>query len=524
MNSTAFLLSANSNSKVDGNQISFGTVDFQPHPPTLTPVFASLDQEMDLTIGSLNFCVGSLGSIRLSDLTKSDRSAGKTATMAISESSVGSFSEINSQVSFTTIENIEEKIEELDEIMGNLDLGEAMDHSSFSQIFSKNTLEDFTTRNGGVSSNVHQVCVIITEAAEQNDGVDNIVVNTQGNNPRSNSRKEKEKIYVSAREWRIIMSAINHGTEVPADLRREVLMGYQYALHQQKKKLREEKSELRRSQEDNSASSRSYWDKYSETSDSSEERHHEPKHSRRKTTWPRKEDRAKSINTPLLDEEEDFIQEMPEAAVVAAHAYLLTMQPEPRDPQEHMHQAAIKILELVGDELKQKSSGKKSTYHEHTGRRSRRCQSPQSQRTNSPGKTDHEARREDARNIITQARVNKARYAWDAENYEDKDKEMGALCFTQRVCRTRVPKGFKLPHDQQKYDGSQEPKLWLSDYLQAVQILGGSRATAMQRLQLHLTGAARPWLSALPDDSIRSWGELENQFTRNFRSMYKRPA
>jgi hypothetical protein len=44
------------------------------------------------------------------------------------------------------------------------------------------------------------------------------------------------------------MSAINNGTEVPADSRREVLMGYQYALHQHKKKLREEKNELRRSQ------------------------------------------------------------------------------------------------------------------------------------------------------------------------------------------------------------------------------------------------------------------------------------
>jgi hypothetical protein len=74
------------------------------------------------------------------------------------------------------------------------------------------------------------------------------------------------------------------------------------------------------------------------------------------------------------------------------------------------------------------------------------------------------------------------RYAWREENYEDDKKEMGALCFTQRVRRTRVPKGFKLPHDQQKYDGSQEPTLWLLDYLQAVQILGGTRATAMQSL------------------------------------------
>jgi hypothetical protein len=101
---------------------------------------------------------------------------------------------------------------------------------------------------------------------------------------------------------------------------------------------------------------------------------------------------------------------------------------------------------------------------------------------------------------------------------------MGALCFTRRVHRTRVPKVFKLPHDQQKYDGSQEPTLWLSDYLQAVQILGGTRATAMQSLQLHLTDAARSWLNTLSNDSIGSWGELESQFTRNFCSTYKHPA
>jgi hypothetical protein len=88
----------------------------------------------------------------------------------------------------------------------------------------------------------------------------------------------------------------------------------------------------------------------------------------------------------------------------------------------------------------------------------------------------------------------------------------------------RVPKGFKLPHDQEKYDGSKEPTLWLSDYLQAVQILGGTRATIMQSLQLHLTGAAQSWLNTLPNDSIGSWGELESQFARNFRSTYKRPA
>jgi hypothetical protein len=124
MNSTAFLLPSNSNLKVDGNQISFGIVDFRPHPPTLTPVFASLDQEMDLMIGSLNFCIGSLGLIRLLDSMKSDPLARKTARIAMPESLVGSSSEVNSPVSFATMENIGEKIEELDKTMENLDLGD----------------------------------------------------------------------------------------------------------------------------------------------------------------------------------------------------------------------------------------------------------------------------------------------------------------------------------------------------------------------------------------------------------------
>jgi hypothetical protein len=101
---------------------------------------------------------------------------------------------------------------------------------------------------------------------------------------------------------------------------------------------------------------------------------------------------------------------------------------------------------------------------------------------------------------------------------------MGAPCFTRRVRTTPVPKGFKLSHDQQKYDGSQEPQSWLSDYLQEVRILGGSKETTMQSLQLHLTGAARSWLSKLERETIGSWEELTKQFTSNFKSTYKQSA
>jgi hypothetical protein len=60
--------------------------------------------------------------------------------------------------------------------------------------------------------------------------------------------------------------------------------------------------------------------------------------------------------------------------------------------------------------------------------------------------------------------------------------------------------------------------------LQAVKILGGTKEIAMQSLQLHLTGAARSWLSKLEKEIIGSWEELTKQFTSNFKSTYKQSA
>jgi hypothetical protein len=130
---------------------------------------------------------------------------------------------------------------------------------------------DFAIKSSGVSRSIHQLCVIITEAAEEDNHEGNEEVDLPVDKLRSNSKKEKEKIHVSTGEWRIIMSAINHGTEVPADSRREVLMGYQYALHQHKKKLREERDMFMRNRDDNSTSSGGYWDEYSDASECSME-------------------------------------------------------------------------------------------------------------------------------------------------------------------------------------------------------------------------------------------------------------
>jgi hypothetical protein len=123
MNLMAFSPSSKSNSKIDKNQIIFGAIDFQRHPPTLASVFASLDQEMDLMIESFYFRVGSLGYVRLSDPINSGSSAGKTTIAATLETSVGSSSEVNSLVSIKTTKG--SIVDELGKIMKNLDLDES---------------------------------------------------------------------------------------------------------------------------------------------------------------------------------------------------------------------------------------------------------------------------------------------------------------------------------------------------------------------------------------------------------------
>jgi hypothetical protein len=218
-----------------------------------------------------------------------------------------------------------------------------------------------------------------------------------------------------------------------------------------------------------------------------------------------------------VDEQGNIMPKTPEAALVVAQMYMYTTQPNPGDPREHMHRAALQGLRLVGNKLTakeeeahhNKGTHKPRSLHHHNSprRRSRsRTPSPKYYKSSRHGGT----RRSQSPN--------------KAYDYEDDEKEMGAPCFTRRVRTTPVPKGFKLPHDQQKYDGYQEPQSWLSDYLQAVRILGGSKETAMQSLQLHLTGAARSWLGKLERETIGRWDELTKQFISNFKSTYKQPT
>jgi hypothetical protein len=175
MNSMAFLLLANSSLELDENQ------------------------EMELTIGSLSIIVGPSGSFRLSDSTKLDPSANKPETEETVESSKGSSSEVNSPVSLEKA-----PIAEGDKIRKNFDSEEraCQTHSN---------AKDFTVGSSGVSK-VYQLCVIITEAEEENNSEGSKKVDRQVDKIKEHNKKEKEKVHVSAGEWRMIKSAITHGT------------------------------------------------------------------------------------------------------------------------------------------------------------------------------------------------------------------------------------------------------------------------------------------------------------------------
>jgi hypothetical protein len=106
--------------------------------------------------GSLNFYIGPSGTTRLSDSMKSVPSTGKAERMTASGSFVGSSSEANSPVSLAATEDLQGKLEEPDEIVQETMVEEAEDKS-----------RDIASRSSGISKSVHQLCIIITEAAEE---------------------------------------------------------------------------------------------------------------------------------------------------------------------------------------------------------------------------------------------------------------------------------------------------------------------------------------------------------------------
>jgi hypothetical protein len=227
MNSTAFSLLANSNTEADENQ------------------------EMELTIGSLSILIGPSGSSRLSDPTKQDPSASGPKTVAMMEYSDGSSSDVNLPVSLEEVQK--EKIAEDDKAKENFDAGVQLDDLMIclDDISDKSTdtwktglelFEDGDSIFSSFNSNIGKQCqvlAIVGDNSEEFDENNNPVLNPANINRGANHLAEgqtaesltaREKIRLSVDEWRIIREAVEHGTPIPSNSSKDMLLGYHYTL------------------------------------------------------------------------------------------------------------------------------------------------------------------------------------------------------------------------------------------------------------------------------------------------------
>jgi hypothetical protein len=167
------------------------------------------------------------------------------------------------------MEEIEEKIEELNKTMDNLDLGDQLedfmicydDTSDKSTNTWKTGLElheDNQTTLSSCSSkfdNHYQVLAIVGDNSEEFNDNDNPVLNPANINRGANHLAEgntaeslanRVEVRLSAEEWNTIKAAIEHDTTIPTDASQNLLLGYHYTLRKQSKQLKKERSEIRR--------------------------------------------------------------------------------------------------------------------------------------------------------------------------------------------------------------------------------------------------------------------------------------
>jgi hypothetical protein len=182
------------------------------------------------------------------------------------EYSDGSSSEVNSPVSLEEvlkeIEGDNKAKEKLDEGVQLNDLMICLDNISDKSTDTWKTWlelsEDGDSIFSSLNSNIgkqYQVFAIVGDNSEEFDENNNPVLNPANIDRGANhladgqtaeSLTAREKIRLSVDEWRVIREAVEHGTPIPSNSSKDMLLGYHYALRQQAKQLAKEKIEIQR--------------------------------------------------------------------------------------------------------------------------------------------------------------------------------------------------------------------------------------------------------------------------------------
>jgi hypothetical protein len=305
---------------------------------------------------------------------------------------------------------------ESDETMGNFNLEVQLedlmisrdDTSDKSTDTWKTGLELHEDENSIFSSfdskfdNRYQVLAITEDNSEEFDENNNPVLNPANINRGANHLAEgetanslinREKIRLSVDEWKIINTAVEHCTPIPNNASKNMLFGYHYALRQQSKLLAKEKIEVQKRKNSAIAASDAARRARSDASYTNAKRHLRHGSRYENLEYSDRQSLSKNLHSSFLsvDEQGNVIPKTPEAALVAAQAYLHTTRPSPGDPRKHMHRAALQGLKMVGNKLSAKEEEAYRNKGTHKPRSPRRHNSPRHRsgsrrsRTPSPG-------------------------------------------------------------------------------------------------------------------------------------------
>ena len=524
-----------SNAMDRGKQIAAGPVDFIPHPPSRLDAYAYLAEPMEMTFGRFHFRVEKEGSYRV-EIPISSGSSAVDSDFSSYASSTESGEEETSSTRYVST-RAREKLAKIFNDMSfessadsyisdgssDVDSYDFIDKSiTVGKVFI-NLNDDVTKPSIDLNTKYHQIYAIEDqeETSEAFDDLGNPYVDPsnlrQGLGNKYVGPQPRDRVQLSQAAWDRAARAMNGSEPMATTATPEEWQAYQYRLARVARELEKQTAELNRRKEAASASSRRRAD-LSRQSRTSGDSHREARNRARSRLQHIPEAEREHLVQNLdmsfmsIDTRGNIIPKTPEAGYMATHAFILASKPPPGDPRETLYNMAIAGVGAMGTAFV-------STPPEGAARQ------------NSPRPAAATAAAPEgpsgARDTAAQARVDRARQSRreHRQSPELNDEDMcGLPCFTRRVRKTRVPSGFKLPDNFKKFDGLQDPEDWLVDYLETVKLTGGTRATAMQSIQVHLSGAARSWIKKLTPGSIDSWESFEDVFVKNFRSTCKKPA
>jgi hypothetical protein len=115
-------------------------------------------------------------------------------------------------------------------------------------------------------------------------------------------------------------------------------------------------------------------------------------------------------------------------------------------------------------------------------------------------------------------------------NNDDRERswspnQQGPQAFGRSIRDAKFPSRFRAPTNVPRYNGDNNPSVWLEDYRLACHAGGATDDLFMiKNLPLYLGDFAGTWLEHLPHDKIQDWTDPRRVSVSNFKGTYMRPG